>query len=129
MDLKAIYERKFINELKLHDAEVTGIKLEDNIFTIEISCKGMSPSYYFDGVEDIIINLKLYNLKKLSFDYTNHIIINECNIEKEDKTYIMSINDGIDMYIEFEKNDTEIREVKDYNKHYKKLDEFLKSGK
>lgn len=129
MDLKVIYEKKFINELKLHDAEVTGIKLEDNIFNIEISCKGMNPSYYFDGIEDIIINLKLYNLKKLSFDYTNHIIIDECSIEKEDNTYTMSINDGIDMYIEFEKYDIEIREVKDYNKHYKKLDEFLKSNK
>ena len=89
----------------------------------------MNPSYYFDGIEDIIINLKLHNLKNLSFDFIEHIIINECNIDKKDNVYVMSINEGIDMRIEFEKYDIDIREIKDYNKYYKKLDEFLKSNK
>ena len=41
----------------------------------------------------------------------------------------MSINEGIDMRVEFEKYDLDIKEIKDYNKYYKKLDEFLKSNK
>ena len=129
MNINDIYERKFINDIKLHDAEITGIKLKDDIFNVEISCIGMNPSYYFDGIEDIIINLKLHNLKNLSFDFIEHIIINECNIDKKDNVYVMSINEGIDMRIEFEKYDIDIREIKDYNKYYKKLDEFLKSNK
>ena len=129
MNINDIYERKFINDLKLHDAEITGIKLKDDIFNVEISCKGMNPSYYFDGIEDIIINLKLHNLKNLSFDFIEHIIINECNIDKKDNVYVMSINEGLDMRVEFEKYDIDIREIKDYNKYYKKLDQFLKNSK
>ena len=68
MNINDIYERKFINDLKLHDAEITGIKLKDDIFNVEISCKGMNPSYYFDGIEDIIINLKLKELGISSFN-------------------------------------------------------------
>ena len=48
---------------------------------------------------------------------------------KKDNVYVMSINEGIDMRVEFEKYDLDIKEIKDYNKYYKKLDECLKSNK
>ena len=41
------YIKVLLDDNKLHDAEVIGLKLEKSCFQIDISCKGMKPSYYF----------------------------------------------------------------------------------
>lgn len=129
-NLNEKYEKKLIDELRLHDSEVIGLKIQNNVMTIEISCKGMGLSYYFDGIDDVTVIINASNIKKVFFDFLNSIIlINDFSIEKHENYYSISINCGEDLYIEASNYDINFVELKEYNKYYKKLDEFLKSDK
>ena len=121
------YNKILLDDNKLHDAEVIGLKLEKSFFQIDISCKGMNPSYYFKKIENVIISIKLYGVVKLEFDYSgSSIFINEFKKKNEDdKTHII-INDN-DLDAVGDKIEISCKEIKEYDESYRKLDNFLKN--
>lgn len=117
-----------IDKLKLHDAQILGIKLTNADFILEISCKKMGLKYYFNDIYDILINIKLTNIKKLEFDFLEPISINDFAINYLENSVSVKVNND-DLIVEADKISIESREIKDYDLHYKNLDNFLKSNK
>ena len=127
---KEQYEEKLVYDLKLHDSEVRGIKFEHGVMTIEISCKGMDLESYFKGIDDVIITICVKDIKKMSFNFLDStIFVYDFTINKQENHYVISINEGQDMYIEALNYSIDFKEEKEYNINYKKLDDFLKSNK
>lgn len=122
------YIEKLLNENKLHDSEVIGIKLEKSCFQIDVSCKGMDLSYYFDKIEDVVISFKVYGVSKLEFDYLDsNILINQFKISKNDNSIHIVINEN-DMVVVGEKIEVFCKETQKYDAKNKELDEFLKNS-
>ena len=117
-----------IDKLKLHDAQILGLKLTNADFILEISCKKMGLKYYFADIDDILINIKLTNIKKLEFDFLEPININDFAINYLENSVSVKVNND-DLLVEADKISIESREIKDYDLHYKHLDDFLKSNK
>lgn len=117
-----------IDKLKLHDAQILGIKLTNADFILEISCKKMGLKYYFADIDDILINIKLTNIKKLEFDFLEPININDFAINYLENSVSVKVNND-DLLVEADKISIESRKIKDYDLHYKHLDDFLKSNK
>ena len=121
------YIKVLLDDNKLHDAEVIGIKLEKSCFQIDISCKGMNPGYYFKKIENVFINIKLYGVVKLEFDYLgSSIFINEFQIKREDNKIHIIINDN-DLDAVGDRIEISCKEIKEYDESYRSLDNFLKN--
>ena len=120
------YIKILLNDNKLHDAEVEGLKLDKSCFQIVISCKGMNPSYYFKKIDNVIINIKVYDVSKLEFDYLGScIVINELKIENNGKIHITINNNDLDVV--GDRVEITCKEIKDYDESNRELDNFLKS--
>ena len=79
------YIEKLLKELKLHDSDVIGLKLYDDSFQIDISCKGMQLDRYFSDIDNVVITIIVYGIIKVEFDYLGGtIFIDEINIAKKD---------------------------------------------
>lgn len=124
---KEEYIKTLLDENKLHDASVIGLKLEKSYFQIDISCEGMNPSYYFKKIENIIISIKIYGVVKLEFDYLDSsiFIVNFEINEKDGKTHII-INDN-ELVVVGDNVEISCKEIKEYDESYRKLDNFLKN--
>lgn len=88
----------------------------------------MGLKYYFNDIYDILINIKLTNIKKLEFDFLEPININDFAINYLENSVSVKVNND-DLIVEADKISIESREIKDYDLHYKNLDNFLKSNK
>ena len=121
------YIEKLFNELKLHDAEVVGLKLVDNFFQIDISCEGMDIDRYFYGIDNIIVTIKVYNVTKLVFDYLGRsIFIGEINIVENDNNVHITINEN-SLDVIGNKYEISFKENKKYNEANRKIDDLLKN--
>lgn len=120
------YYKTLIEDNKLHDAEIIGLKLIDNCFYIKVSCKNMNISNCFDKIDNIIVTIKIDNINKLNFDYFDGpIFINTFKLIKDNDISIIINNDieivGSTFNITFD-------EIKKYNEANRKLDNFLKNN-
>lgn len=124
---KEEYIKKLLIENELHDSEVIGIKLEKSYFQIDVSCKGMGLSYYFEKIEDIIMSIKIYNVSKLEFDFLNaSILINSFKLNKNNNTIHIVINDN-ELIVAGDKMEIICKEIQKYEVN-KKLDDYLKKN-
>ena len=119
------YIDKLINELKLHDAEITGIKLNNSELEFKVSCEWMNVDSYFDNIDNIFFRFYINKIKRISFDFDGLITINSFELNKNDNLYILNVNNK-DLYIEFEKCSIEYNEVTVQSNENKKLDDLLK---
>ncbi len=121
------YIEKLLKELKLHDSDVIGLKLCDDYFQIDISCKGMQLDSYFNDIDDVVITIKVYGIIKVEFDYLGGtIFVNEINItENDNKVHICINKNSLDVI--GNKYEISCKENKKYNESYRKLDNFLKN--
>ena len=116
-----------MKELKLHDSDVIGLKLYDDSFQIDISCKGMQLDRYFNDIDNVVITIKVYGIIKVEFDYLGGtILIDEINIAKNDNKVHISINKN-SLDVIGNKYEILCKENKKYNESYRKLDIFLKN--
>ena len=121
------YIKVLLDDNKLHDAEVIGLKLDKSCFQIDISCKGMNPSYYFKKIENIIISIKVYGVVKLEFDYLGaSIFINKFEMNNKNGKIYITINDS-DLYVAGDKVEISCNEIREYDESYRRLDNFLKN--
>lgn len=118
------YIDKLINKLKLHDAEITEIKLNNGELEFKVSCEGMYVNNYFEDIDNIYFNFIVKNIKRLSFDFDGLIIINNFELNKKDNLYILNVNNK-DLYIEFEKYVIEYKEINTQSVESKKLEDLL----
>ena len=114
------YINKLLKELKLHDSEVTGLKLDSDCLQIDISCKGMGLSYYFDGIDDVIMTIKVYGITKLEFDYLGAAIFVNKFVLMEDINVHIIINDN-DLDVIGNKYEITCKEIKKYNENSNNL--------
>ena len=121
------YIEKLLKELKLHDSDVIGLKLYDDSFQIDISCKGMQLDSYFNDIDNVVITIKVYGIIKVEFDYLGGtIFVDEINIAKNDDKVHISINEN-SLDVIGNKYEILCKENKKYNESYRKLDNFLKN--
>lgn len=123
------YIKVLLDDNKLHDAEVIGLKFEKSCLQIDISCKGMNPSYYFKKIDDVIMSIKIYDVTKLDFDYSDSsILINELEIRNNDGKVHITINNN-DLDVVGDKVLISCKEIKEkeYDESNRKLDNFLKN--
>ena len=98
---------KLIKELKLHDAIINKILLQNNTFYFKVDCSGMNIKTIYKDIDNIYFNIKCLDIIKLNFDFDGMIIIDKLNIEEEKKLItITTLNN--DLYIECKKYDIEI---------------------
>ena len=119
------YIDKLISKFKLHDAEITEIKLNDEKLEFKVSCEGMHVNSFFDNIDNIFFRFYINKIKRLSFDFDGLIIINDFELYKNDNLYILNINNK-DLDIEFEKYNIEYKEINIQSEENKKLENLLK---
>ena len=125
---KEKYIKTLIYNNALHDAEIIGLKLENSCFQIQISCKGMNPSYYFKNIDNIIIDIKILDIFKLSFDYLySSLIINELVITNKNNKIYININKN-DLIVAGTKIIYSFEEIRKHDETTKRLDDFLKNS-
>ena len=122
------YIKVLLDDNKLHDAEVIGLKLKNSCFQIDISCEGMNPSYYFKKIDDVIMSIKIYGVTKLDFDYSGScIFINELERTIKDGKVYITIN-GDELDVVGDKIEVSCKEIKENDESYRELDKFLKNN-
>lgn len=122
------YIKVLLDDNKLHDAEVIGIKLKNSCFQIDISCEGMNPSYYFKKIDDVIMSIKIYGVTKLDFDYSGScIFINELERTIKDGKVYITIN-GDELDVVGDKLEISCKEIKEHDESYRELDKYLKNN-
>ena len=122
-----LYTEKLLKELKLHDAEVIGLKLNDDYFQIDISCEGMDLKRYFENIDNVIISIKVYGVTKLEFDYLGRsIVIGEIDMIKNNNNVDITINKN-DLNVIGNKYEILVKENRKYNEKNRNIDNFLKN--
>lgn len=121
------YIKKLLDENKLHDSEVVGLKLNEKYFQIDVSCKGMNPAYYFEKIDNVIMSIKIYNVSQLEFDYLgSSIFVNDFDLN-QDKGVKITIN-GDDLIVCGDRFEITCEEVRKYDESNRKLSDFLKNS-
>ena len=116
-----------VYELKLHDANLIMIKLVNKELFFYVSCKGMGINYYYNEIEDIVLEFHIKEIKNVTCDFDGDILINCFRINKIDDIFTLKIDNDV-FFVECLDFDIRISNVKriSINK-YEALDNLLKS--
>ena len=98
---------KLIKELKLHDATINKLLLQNNIFYFKIDCSGMNIKNIYDDIDNIYFNIKCFDIIKLNFDFDGMILIDKLSIKEENNIITIETSNN-DLYIECKKYDIKI---------------------